>query len=234
MKRGTKIVYIGLTTILVILIGVFLIHRIERIRLIVRGDDMGYCHRTNLGCIKAYREGILTAVEVMVVCDHFPEAVEMLKENPDLDVGVHLTLTSEWENIKWEPLTDAPSLVDVNGHFFPMTWPDAAYSPDQALGTSDYSLVEIEKELRAQIETALFHLPRCSHATPHMGFHTITSRLYRLAFNLARAYGLDANIRMFPMRQVTLSYKAEIPNLIVDCTRSSQLRWPAGRGRIQV
>ncbi|MFC1597153.1 ChbG/HpnK family deacetylase [Planctomycetota bacterium] len=47
----------------------------------------------------------------------------MLRENPALDVGVHLTLTSEWENCKWGPVTEAPSLVDRQGHFFPTTRP---------------------------------------------------------------------------------------------------------------
>ena len=91
------------------------------IRLIVRGDDMGFCHAANAGCIEAYQNGILTCVELMPPCAHFDEAVEMCLENPDLDVGVHLTLTSEWDQIKWGPLTDAPSLTDANGHFFPAT-----------------------------------------------------------------------------------------------------------------
>ena len=78
---------------------------------------MGFSHYANVGCIKAYQEGILTAVEVMVPCDYFPEAVELLKQNQGLDVGIHLTLNSEWENIKWRSLTNAPSLVDENGFF---------------------------------------------------------------------------------------------------------------------
>jgi len=47
--------------------------------------------------------------------------VKLLQGNPGLDVGVHLTLTSEWEGCKWGPLTRAPSLADQNGYFRPMT-----------------------------------------------------------------------------------------------------------------
>ena len=72
----------------------------DEIRLIMRGDDIGSSHAANLGCIKSYQEGIMKSVEVMVPCAWFPEAVQMLQENPGLDVGVHLTLTSEWENVK--------------------------------------------------------------------------------------------------------------------------------------
>lgn len=46
------------------------------------------------------------------------------KENPGLEVGVHLTLTSEWDNVKWRPLTHAPSLVNPDGYFFQMTYAD--------------------------------------------------------------------------------------------------------------
>lgn len=165
---------------------------------------MGFSHAANVGCIMAYEEGILTAVEVMVPCDFFMEAVEMLKENPGLDVGIHLTLNSEWQNIRWGPITDAPSLLDPYGYFFPMTWPDEHDPPYLALGTSNWKLEEIEQELRAQIELALSHLPQCSHATPHMGFHTISPQVSRLTFNLMKEYDVDANLRMLPMKRVSL------------------------------
>jgi hypothetical protein len=183
--------------ILFILIIYFIWNRDGEIRLIVRGDDMGFSHYANMGCIKAYQEGILTAVEVMVPCDYFPEAVEMLKQNPGLDVGIHLTLNSEWENIKWGPLTHAPSLVA-------MTWPDDIYSSQEALGSADWQLDEIENELRAQIEKMLQFLPECSHATPHMGFHSISPDIYNLTFNLMKEYDIDANVRTLPMNMIWL------------------------------
>ena len=91
------------------------------IRLIVRGDDIGSSHAANEACIRCYRDGIVRSVEVMVCAPWFNEAAKLLRDNPRLDVGVHLTLTSEWENCKWGPLTEAPSLVDAQGHFYPMT-----------------------------------------------------------------------------------------------------------------
>ena len=86
--------------------------RDDEIRLIVRGDDIGSSHAANVACIESYRDGIMRSVEVMVPCPWFAEAVEMLNENPGLDVGIHLTLTSEWEKCKWRPLTYGPSLVN--------------------------------------------------------------------------------------------------------------------------
>ena len=67
----------------------------------------------------------MTSVEVIVPSPWFPEAVEMLKEHPDLDVGIHLALTSEWDNVKWRPVSDAQSIRDENGlllsHDFPQS-----------------------------------------------------------------------------------------------------------------
>lgn len=190
-----------------LLIGAFIVcfyQQSREIRLIVRGDDMGFCHAANVGCIKSYRDGIMTAVEVMVPCSYFLEAAEMLNENPGLDVGVHLTLTSEWENMKWGPLTHAPSLVDENGYFFPMVWPNEDYPPNRALGTSNWKIEEIENELRAQIEKALIHIPHCSHLTPHMAFHEISREVVHLVLQLAREYDLDANIRLLPLKTADL------------------------------
>ena len=97
-----------------------------------RIDDMGALHSVNVASIDVYQNGLATSVEVLTVGAWFPEAVKMLKENPGLDVGVHLAITSEWENVKWRPLTDCPSLVDENGYFFPMMGPNAAY-PGQSV-----------------------------------------------------------------------------------------------------
>lgn len=93
-------------------------------RLIIRGDDMGYTHSANEALLESYQKGIMTTVEVMPITPWFPEAVIMCNANPDLDVGIHLSLTSEWTNLKWRPLTCSPSLTDKDGYFYPMIWPN--------------------------------------------------------------------------------------------------------------
>ena len=72
-------------------------------RLIVRGDDMGFSHAGNEALIRCFTHGIETSIEVIVPSPWFPEAINMLAEHPGVDVGVHLALTSEWDNIKWRP-----------------------------------------------------------------------------------------------------------------------------------
>ena len=96
--------------ILLILISVETNAQTKPIRLIIRGDDMGFSHAGNIGLIESYKNGIEKSIEILAPSPWFPEAVKMLKENPGIDVGIHLTLTSEWENVKWRPLTYCPRL----------------------------------------------------------------------------------------------------------------------------
>ena len=162
----------------------------KTIRLIIRGDDMGYTHSGNEGIIKSYKEGIETSIEVIVPSPWFPEAVKLLQQNPEVDVGIHLTITSEWDNIKWRPLSDCGSLKDSNGYFYPMVFPNKNY-PGQSIKENNWKIEDIEKEFRAQIEIALKHIPRISHISSHMGCTNITDEVKALTKKLAREYKTD-------------------------------------------
>jgi predicted glycoside hydrolase/deacetylase ChbG (UPF0249 family) len=159
-------------------------------QIIFRADDMGFSHAANVACIDAYKDGVVRTVEVIVPGPWFEEAVQLLNEHPGLDVGVHLALTSEWSLLKWRPLTHAPSLVDDNGYFYPMIWPNENY-PGNALNDHDWKIEEIEMELRAQIELALKRIPQVTHFTGHMGCSHITEEVKELTSKLAKEYGLD-------------------------------------------
>lgn len=165
----------------------------EPIRLIVRGDDMGYSHSGNMAMIKCYQEGIQKSIEVIVASPWFPEAARMLEENPGVDVGIHLALTSEWDNVKWRPLTECPSITDEDGYFYPMIWPNENY-PGRAIKDNDWKINEIEQELRAQIELGLKKIPRISHVTGHMGCTGFDDKVKEVADKLAREYNLDIDM----------------------------------------
>jgi len=156
-------------------------------RLIVRGDDMGYTHSGNEALIKCFKEGVETSIEIIVPSPWFPEAVKLLQQNPGVDVGIHLALTSEWESIKWRPLTDCTSLKDSNGYFFPMVYPNKNY-PGQSLKENPWKIADIEKEFRAQIELALKKIPRISHLSAHMGCTSLSDEVRALAKKLAKEY----------------------------------------------
>jgi predicted glycoside hydrolase/deacetylase ChbG (UPF0249 family) len=163
-------------------------------RLIVRGDDMGYSHSGNLALIKCSKEGIQTSIEIIVPSPWFPEAVKFLKENPTIDVGIHLALTSEWDNVKWRPLTDCPSLRTPDGYFYPMSFPNPNY-PKMSIKENNWKMDEVEKELRAQIELALKHLPQVSHISSHMGATWLTDEMRALEKKLAQEYKIDIDLQ---------------------------------------
>lgn len=176
----------------------------KEIRLIIRADDMGSSHAANVACIQAFKEGIVTSVELMVPCPWFQEAVTLLNEHPGLDVGIHLTLTSEWKHMKWRPLTPVPSLVDEDGCFYPMVWPNANYPKNKTLSSSRWRLDDIEKELRAQIEMALKYVPRCSHISSHMGFGSMSAKVDALLKRLAKEYKFVSYPSPCPLKGIRL------------------------------
>lgn len=159
-------------------------------RLIVRGDDMGYSHAGNEAILKCFQEGIETSIEVIVPSPWFPEAVKMLAEIPTADVGIHLALSSEWDNVKWRPVSDCPSLRDADGYFYPMIFPNKNY-PGRALAENPWKIEDVEKEFRAQIELALKKIPRISHLSHHMGCSALSPEVRALAKKLAKEYHID-------------------------------------------
>ncbi len=175
--------------------------------LVIRIDDMGALHSVNTASIDTYKNGIAQSAEVLVVGSWFPEAVKMLKENPGLDVGVHLAITSEWENVKWRPLTDCPSLVDENGYFFPMMGPNAAY-PGQSImeNMANFDINEIEKEFRAQIELALKNIPQVTHISGHMMSTAFNPQVMEVVQKLSEEYNLPSIDRGEAFKQYNFSY----------------------------
>ena len=86
------------------------------VRLVVQSDDFGMCHAVNAGTVQAFREGIVTQVSTMAACPWFTEAAALAREF-SIPLGVHQTLTCEWDNLRWRPLTDGASLVGEDGTF---------------------------------------------------------------------------------------------------------------------
>ena len=129
---------------------------------IVHVDDLGMCHAANQGGFEALRRGPATCGSLMVPCPWFAEAAAMARDEPTLDLGVHLTLNAEWDHYRWRPVAGAaavPTLVDDEG-YLPRTSAEVGEraSPD-----------DVRTELRAQIETALRAGVDVTHLDSHMG-----------------------------------------------------------------
>jgi predicted glycoside hydrolase/deacetylase ChbG (UPF0249 family) len=154
------------------------------IELAVRFDDMGMCHSVNSAVRQVIASGIPLSTSVMIACPWYLEAAEILKDHPEIGVGIHLTLNSEWGHYKWGPVLGAsrvPSLVDANGHFYASEseFRAAAVDPD-----------EVRSELRAQIERALRAGLRIDYLDAHMLMAYATPELRAIVEDLAREFGL--------------------------------------------
>jgi predicted glycoside hydrolase/deacetylase ChbG (UPF0249 family) len=162
-------------------------------RLIIRGDDMGFSHSGNEALIKSYNNGVQTSIEIIVPAPWFPEAVKMLEQNPNTDVGIHLAITSEWDNVKWRPVSDVPSLTDADGYFYPFVWQNKNY-PGRAILENKWTIEDIEKEFRAQIELALRKIPRISHISGHMGCTHMNKEVTALVDRLIKEYKIPISL----------------------------------------
>jgi chitin disaccharide deacetylase len=173
--------YLGLA--LIFWLG-FTVHAQTRPELILRVDDVGMNHAINSAVEDLCKTGIPFSASVMFACPWYQEAVEILKKNPHVNVGIHLTLTSEWRYYRWGPITGAsavPSLVDSLGYFF---------KNEAEFLKSNFSMADVEKELTAQIERALESGLKISYMDPHMGVVFLTPELTALTEKLARKFNL--------------------------------------------
>jgi predicted glycoside hydrolase/deacetylase ChbG (UPF0249 family) len=153
-------------------------------QVLLRFDDIGMNHAVNTAIAEVAKTGMPFSASIMFACPWYQEAVDILKQHPNADIGVHLTLTAEWKNYRWGPVTGrsaVPSLVDSLGYFLPST---------TAFQKTKYKLEEVEKELSAQIERAIGSGLKISYIDPHMGIALSTPELRRLTEKLARKYKL--------------------------------------------
>ncbi len=154
------------------------------IRLIIRGDDLGMSHGTNMAFLKAFTEGVLTCGAVQVPAPWFEEAADMCIKNPGWCVGVHLCLIGEWIGYRWRPVlpwSQVSSLVDEDGYLFP--YPEALFA-------NNPKLTEIEAEFRAQIELAKKRGINIQYLDTHYMSYTGIPGLEDIYKKLGREYDL--------------------------------------------
>jgi predicted glycoside hydrolase/deacetylase ChbG (UPF0249 family) len=155
--------------------------------LIVNADDFGLCRDENQATIEGLERGIFTSATILAPAPGFDDAVEAVRRLPAADLGVHLTLNSEWPNYRWGPVLGreaVPSLVDAAGFL----WPDVAAVYAHA------RLDEAQAELRAQIDRVIAAGIDPTHLDCHMGPLHLRADFHELYVDLARAYRLPIRV----------------------------------------
>lgn len=162
--------------------------------LILNTDDFGMCHSINEAVIQALRQGAASSCTLMVPCPWGLHGMHLLRENPDIPFGVHLTAVSEAVYYRWGPLTPkekVPTLVDEAGYFY-----NEERIPEFL---AQVSLAELEQEFRAQIEAVLAAGLKPTHVDSHCGTHTRREDIFDMTVGLAREYGLAMRVSEPPL-----------------------------------
>lgn len=188
--------------------------------LILHVDDVGMSYDSNIGAIKSMDEGVATSCSMMMPCGWIPGYFHYLKEHPDTDAGLHLTLTSEWKDYRWGPLAGkktTPGLLDEEGAMWPSVKATATHA------TAD----EVEIEIKEQLARAKAMGWNPTHIDSHMGTLFATPAYLQKYLKL----GMENNIPvMFPGGHNTMILRTEKDaGLTIEMTTAvGKQLWNAG------
>ena len=155
--------------------------------LIVHADDLGMAHSVNAATIKALQTGLVNSGSIMVPCPWLSEIAAFARANPQADLGLHLTLTSEWTAFRWGPIASrdkVSSLLDKDG-YLRLTESEAAAQADPK---------EVEMEIIAQIERARALGIQPTHLDSHMGTLYQSKALFEVFLRVARSQKLPVRV----------------------------------------
>jgi predicted neuraminidase/predicted glycoside hydrolase/deacetylase ChbG (UPF0249 family) len=170
--------------------------------LILHMDDLGMCAEANIAGRNYIEEGFIVSGAVMMPCPFAAEFVEWAKSQPEADIGVHLTLTSEWKNYRWGPVTESsevPGLIDTEGKM----WHDV---PEVVMNATPQ---EVDKEIRAQIDLMLDMGLTPTHIDTHMGTLYGSHEFLKVFLKVAEEYKIPANAIDLSNPEVAAVYMKE-------------------------
>lgn len=188
--------------------------------IILHVDDMGMSYDSNLGGIEAMTQGVANSCSVMMPCPWVPGFVHYMQQHPGLDAGLHLTLTSEWKDYRWGPLSGKPAvpgLTDAEGAL----WRNNENVVKHA------SADEVETEIRAQVERAKTMGFEPTHLDSHMGTLFASPAFMERYIKVGIEYSIPL---MFPGGHNTL-IAAELKNTSADMQMARAIGkklWDAG------
>jgi chitin disaccharide deacetylase len=182
--------------------------------LIIHADDLAVAHAENQASTKAMDEGSVNSASVMVPCPWLGEVAAYAKKHPNHDLGLHLTVTSEWKHYKWGPVSNCASdcgLTDSLGHFYDNCQTFARETSPKTL----------EQELRAQVEKAISIGINPTHLDSHMGclFFTDTT-FFAIYQQIGRDYGIPTLVSRDILSQMPAGFQRAVKptDIVLDQT----------------
>ena len=151
----------------------------------LHADDIGMCSEANQAAEPYLLNDEIQSAAAMVPCPWFDEFAEWAINNPQEDIGLHLTLTSEWQTYRWGPVSDpksVPGLIDPDGFLW-----------HEVVGVVNHATAEeVEIEIRAQIERSIQLGYRPDHIDTHMGTLYSRADYAYVYFKAAMDYNIPA------------------------------------------
>jgi len=151
--------------------------------LIIHADDLAVAHSEDAASFDALDRNAVTSASIMIPCPWLTEVADYAKAHPDADLGLHLTLTSEWKTDRWGPVESKdkiPSLLDPDGYLWSEVEPAVQHIKAD----------EAEREIRAQVERALAMGIHPTHLDSHMGVLFARPDLIAVYVKVAHEYKL--------------------------------------------
>jgi len=156
--------------------------------LIIHADDFGMAHSVNRAISEALENGWVSSASILVPCPWLPEVARWVERHPQSDLGIHLALNSEWNDMRWGPVSGRdkiPSLLDEQG-YLPLLETQVARQAKPS---------EVEVELHAQIDLARHLGIPLSHLDTHMGALLGTPALIETYRKIAHDYQLPIPLK---------------------------------------
>ncbi|MEO8661021.1 MAG: polysaccharide deacetylase family protein [Bryobacteraceae bacterium] len=185
-------------------------------KLILHADDFGMSHAVNRATIELLDSGRVSSASIMMPCPWVPEAAAYARKHPEKDIGLHLTLTSEWNALRWGPVAAVdrvPGLLDEEGYLWRNEGDVARHA----------SPSEVELELRAQITKAKKLGIRFTHFDTHMGTLYTRPDFFQVFEKLGREFGVPI-LRVKPGDREA---QYGVPKNVIDYLLSNEARYQA-------
>ena len=178
--------------------------------LIIHADDLAVAHSEDAASFDALDKNAMTSASVMIPCPWLNEVADYAKSHPDADLGLHLTLTSEWKTYRWGPVESkdkVPSLLDPSGYL---------WNGETEPALPHIKAEDVEREIRAQVERALAMGIHPTHLDSHMGVLFARPDLFAVYVKVAHEHKLPFLAQRIPDAPPALLSLLSDKDIIVD------------------